>query len=645
MAIGPINITRVSHNMRSLSLFESLQRGQVTLYDEQNRVASGRRYLSPSEDPASAAQVLRMTEILDQREQLVLNVRHGDNLLMAADTALTEANNLLVEAHSIASQHLGTLSDAEQRQAAAELVSAIIDQLVNVGNREYMGRYIFAGRNSGSQPFTYATGGIAYTGDAGQLSVRVGEQELDDVSFSGDAVFGALSGRVGGLVDLNPRLRPETRLEDLDGANQKGIRREHLIIVEEGGAGRFLVDLTEADTMADVVDFINEAATAAGAALTASLTDTGLEITPGGFAVSVTDTSTGLIASDLGVLTPVAQTDPITGADLNVRVTATTPISELMAGAGVDLTDSILIRNGADEVVVELSGAETVQDVLNLINNARVNVRAIINEEGTGIEVINLVSGTSMSIGENGGLTATALGIRSLDRDTPLSELNDGRGVETKEGEDDIRITAKDGSTVDVNLDGAETIGDVIDLINAAATAAGVAIEAGLALVGNGIRIEDTTGGAGELVVSRLNYSYAIDDLGLEQVARGANTEVVSDDTNGIRADSVLSALYDLEHALREDDELGITMAADRLNEFMDDFLEARGVIGARSKGFSDRLTQMEDATYATQEYVSKLRDLDYTEAITRFQSAQVALQASLMTGSRLMSLSLMDYV
>jgi len=645
MAIGPINITRVSHNMRSLSLFESLQRGQVTLYDEQNRVASGRRYLSPSEDPASAAQVLRMTEILDQREQLVLNVRHGDNLLMAADTALTEANNLLVEAHSIASQHLGTLSDAEQRQAAAELVSAIIDQLVNVGNREYMGRYIFAGRNSGSQPFTYATGGIAYTGDAGQLSVRVGEQELDDVSFSGDAVFGALSGRVGGLVDLNPRLRPETRLEDLDGANQKGIRREHLIIVEEGGAGRFLVDLTEADTMADVVDFINEAATAAGAALTASLTDTGLEITPGGFAVSVTDTSTGLIASDLGVLTPVAQTDPITGADLNVRVTATTPISELMAGAGVDLTDSILIRNGADEVVVELSGAETVQDVLNLINNARVNVRAIINEEGTGIEVINLVSGTSMSIGENGGLTATALGIRSLDRDTPLSELNDGRGVETKEGEDDIRITAKDGSTVDVNLDGAETIGDVIDLINAAATAAGVAIEAGLALVGNGIRIEDTTGGAGELVVSRLNYSYAIDDLGLEQVARGANTEVVSDDTNGIRADSVLSALYDLEHALREDDELGITMAADRLNEFMDDFLEARGVIGARSKGFSDRLTQMEDATYATQEYVSKLRDLDYTEAITRFQPAQVALQASLMTGSRLMSLSLMDYV
>jgi flagellar hook-associated protein 3 FlgL len=645
MAIGPINITRVSHNMRSLSLFESLQRGQVTLYDEQNRVASGRRYLSPSEDPASAAQVLRMTEILDQREQLVLNVRHGDNLLMAADTALTEANDLLVEAHSIASQHLGTLSDAEQRQAAAELVSAIIDQLVNVGNREYMGRYIFAGRNSGLQPFTYARGGIAYTGDAGQLSVRVGAQELEDVSFSGHAVFGALSGRVGGLVDLDPRLRPETRLEDLDGANQKGIRREHLVIVEEGGAGRFLVDLTQADTMADVVDFINDAAEAAGAALTASLTDTGLEITPAGFAVSVTDTSTGLIASDLGVLTPVAQTDPITGADLNVRVTATTPIAELMAGAGVDLTDSILIRNGADEAVVDLSGAETVQDVLNRINNARVNVWAVINEAGTGIEVINLVSGTAMSIGENGGLTATALGIRSLDRDTSLSSLNDGRSVETKEGEDDIRITAKDGSTVDVNLDGVETIGDVIDRINDAATAAGVAIEAGLALVGNGIRIADTTGGAGDLVVSRLNYSYAIDDLGLEQVARGANAEVVSDDTNGVRADSVLTALYDLEHALRENNELGITLAADRLNAFMDDFLEARGVIGARSRGFSDRLTQMENAKYATQEYLSKLRDLDYTEAITRFQSTQVALQASLMTGSRLMSLSLMDYV
>ena len=645
MAIGSIGVTRVSHNMRSLSLIESLRRGQVALYSEQNRLSVGRKFLTPSEDPAAAAQTLHMTEILDQREQLVLNVQTGDNLLSAADKALTDVNDLLVEAHAIASQNLGSLAGPDERKAAAEIVSSILDQLVVVANRQFQGRYLFAGRDSGNQPFVHAPGGVAYVGDMGELSVRVSEDELEAVSFSGDEVFGALSGRVGSLVNLDPRLTANTRLEDLAGANNLGVRTGQLILNEEGGAGRFQVDLSTADTMGDVVDLINQAATAAGAALTAALTDDGLQITPGGSPVSIEDTSTGIVAADLGILTPVAQAAPIVGADLNVRLTATTRVDDLMNGAGVNLADGIVIINGAQTVTVDLSGAQTVQDVLNQINNARVDVRAVINDAGDGIDVLNLVSGTSMSVGENGGTTAAELGIRSFDSDTLLSQLNDGRGVENIPGETDFRVIAKDGSTVDVSIDGAETIGDVIDAINDAATNAGVDITASLALVGNGIRIEDGTGGAGNLSVTRLNLSYAMDDLGLGKTVADPAVELVSDDTNLIRAGSVFTALYDLDEALRSNDDRGISMAAEKLNIFMDDMIQVRGVIGARSKSFQDRLTQMDQAKFATEEYLSNISELDYTESITNFQMIQTALQASMMTGSQLMKLSLMDYM
>jgi flagellar hook-associated protein 3 FlgL len=77
----------------------------------------------------------------------------------------------------------------------------------------------------------------------------------------------------------------------------------------------------------------------------------------------------------------------------------------------------------------------------------------------------------------------------------------------------------------------------------------------------------------------------------------------------------------------------------------MEDVTRVRGVIGSRSKGFQDRLTQMEDAKYATQEYLSRIKDLDYAESVTSFQMAQTALQASMMTGSTLMNLSLIDYL
>ena len=57
------------------------------------------------------------------------------------------------------------------------------------------------------------------------------------------------------------------------------------------------------------------------------------------------------------------------------------------------------------------------------------------------------------------------------------------------------------------------------------------------------------------------------------------------------------------------------------------------------------RLHRTEDAVLATKTLLSDLTDLDYTEAVTRFQQAQTALQANLLTGSRMLQISLMDFL
>jgi flagellar hook-associated protein 3 FlgL len=75
------------------------------------------------------------------------------------------------------------------------------------------------------------------------------------------------------------------------------------------------------------------------------------------------------------------------------------------------------------------------------------------------------------------------------------------------------------------------------------------------------------------------------------------------------------------------------------------DFNRSRGIVGARAKAMQDRLTQTEGAVFATQELLSEVQDLDYTEAVTKFQQAQTALQASLLTGSRLANTSLLDFL
>jgi flagellar hook-associated protein 3 FlgL len=636
MSVSPVNVTRISNNLRTTMLLDSLRRNQVDLFMSQSRIASGRNFVRPSEDPVAAARALDLTQALSRQDQFTSNVQYGDTFLTAADSALTEINGLLIQASSIASQTVSNLTSPAEREAEAEVVTSIRQQLQAIGNRQFNGRYLFAGRDTTSRPFVDALGATAYIGDTGDLLVRPDDGQTAPISMPGSLLFGALSAPITSGVDLTPTLTADVRLEDLTGPGAQVLRSGMLVFNDVGGVGAFTVDLSTTDTIGGVVDAINAAAKAAGANVTASFSDTGIVVrqTP-------SSGSGGAVTRSL-VLGPVDQQ-----LTLIPRVTRLTPVAELGQGAGIDLESGIIVSNGANTATVDLSTAKTVQDIINAINNAGVFVRARINDAGTGIEVLNEVSGTSLSIGENGGTTATDLGIRTLTTSTPLTQLNFGNGVTTASGtgKADLRIVAKNAKTVDVDIDGAVTLGDVIDRINAAATTAGVAIKASLATTGNGIRIEDATGGTGDLTVALANLSAAPIDLGIQKTVSGTVKELVGNDVNPTRTEGILSALYDLETALRGADTQGITAAGGRLDTLTADVTRMHAIIGARSQTMATKRTQMEDATTSTQQFLSEVRDLDYAEAATKLQTAMTQLQANLQAGSSVMNLSLLDFL
>ena len=645
MAVSPINITRVTQNLRTSFVADSLRRTQRELFVSQSRIATGRSFVAPSENPVAAARSLDLTEALKQQYQFVANLQHGDNFLLAADTALAEINDLLTQASVIASQNVSNLTSADEREAEAESVTAIRQQIQAIGNRQLNGRYIFAGRTTTDRPFIDSSGGMAYVGDTGELFTRVGDGVTAPINMPGNLIFSASSGSIATDVLLTPSLTESTRLDDVNGATGKGILKGILVFNEAGDAGPFTVDLGKADTVGDIVAMINKAAGQAGAQLTASLGDSGLIITAGGSAITVTDTSAGVIASSLGVLSNKPTSDPIEGADLGPRLTRLTPVEILAGGASIDLDSGLIITNGAQTATIDLSTAETTQDIINAINNAGVLVRAEINQDGTGIDVFNQLSGASLTIGENGGTTASDLGIRTFDTATPLDRLNFGRGVTAVEGKDDLRITAKDGSSVDVNLDGAVTVGDAIDLINNAAQEAGVAVAADLAETGNGVRVTDSTGGSGSLSVSGLNLSTAAKDLGLVQTVPDDQTELSGDDVNPTRREGIIGALVDMENALRADDTQAISLVGERLDTLRTEGIRMHGVVGARSQAMTAKRMQMEDAAGSTQIFLSQVRDLDYAQAAVQMQAALTQLQANLQTSSSLLSVSLLDFL
>ncbi len=657
MAISSINVSRVSHNMRTLSLLESLRANTMRLFAEQVRISSGNRLNAPSEDPVMSARAIQLTEVLEQQDQILANLRHADSFMTTTDASISEVNDLLIQARSIASEMVNSTADQSQRDAMAELVTGIIDQLVTVGNRMYGNVYLFGGQQTLRMPFTQVHGGVEYRGDEAPLKVQAARNQEQTINLTGAELFGALSGTVSGYVDLNPAIAADTRLVDLGGTAGRGVRPTLMRVALTVPNVSFLVDLSGADTAGNVVDAINAAAAAAGLVVgPGGDFQAGFNAARNGFQlnaagnVTVTEVGEGVTARDLGLLGTGAGI--LVGRDVNTRLTPMTRIADLFGGTGAAL-GAIRIDNGSLSATIDLAGAVTVQEVLNRINFAGVEVEARINDAATGIDIVSRMSGSDLHVGEAGGTSAELLGIRSLHGGTELSRLNHGRGVSTVAGKDDLRFIARDGTLIDVNLDGARTMQDVIDRINARSALAGFPppITASLVVEGNGLKIVDNTGGAGPLTVQRLNFSAAIDDLGLSAaVTAGGGNELIGADPNGIRPESVFSALIDLHRALtmggpQHRQEQAITAAAERIQGFIDQTTRLQGVVGARSRAMTTRLQMTEDAVLKTRELLSSVKDLDFTEAITKFQQAQTALQANLMTGPRLLQMTLLDFL
>ena len=78
---------------------------------------------------------------------------------------------------------------------------------------------------------------------------------------------------------------------------------------------------------------------------------------------------------------------------------------------------------------ISLENCKTVGDILAELNDPLYGLYATINDSQNGIDIRSRVSGADFCIGENGGTTASQMGVRSLDLHTRLEALDFGRGV------------------------------------------------------------------------------------------------------------------------------------------------------------------------------------------------------------------------
>lgn len=272
------------------------------------------------------------------------------------------------------------------------------------------------------------------------------------------------------------------------------------------------------------------------------------DLTTGGGSFSVASAVGGTLAEDLG-LTGAASGGTISSTRLQGGL-ATTLLSSLAGGDGLGTLGTIQLTDRAGATAsVDLSSAETLDDVISAINAAGIGIEARYNGPRNGIELVDTTGATAGNlIVADGDATATAtkLGLvvdaavsqvnsgtlnrQVVSESTLLSSYNGGKGV----SKGSFLITDSLGVSAAVNLTilDPDSIGDVIDAINGLS----IGVLARINDAGDGIALIDSAGGTGTLKVEDVGASTAAKELhlagtGAAAVIGGQNVQLIDGST------------------------------------------------------------------------------------------------------------------
>lgn len=390
---------------------------------------------------------------------------------------------------SLASQPRNTLATRvaglrEQQVAVGELTALSIALQMSVKRLASAGVFQQVKATSSNDTLLAATvTGTPATGTYSFTPVRTAQSHQlisGGVARSDQALGGgALKLRFGGFLDQG------LDLELLNGG--AGVERGKIRITDRSGASA-VIDLRFAVTVDDVLDRINAnddinvTALADGDAIRL-VDETGLAATN----LKVQEVNGGSTASDLGLAGIDVAASEATGQDL-VRLFSQLEVGQLNDGNGLSIRNElpdleVRFRDGSTlEVDLTRDDVSTVGDLLAALNAADPDrLQAALSADGKRLVLTDLTAdagGTFVvssalggTLAEDLGLTASASGgvltggrLLSGLKSPLLRSLQGGQGFGTL---GQVSLTDRSGASATVDLADAETLGDVVERLNA----------------------------------------------------------------------------------------------------------------------------------------------------------------------------------
>ena len=178
----------------------NIQRNQASLFKIQNQLSTGRRVLTPEDDPVAAAQALLVTQAKEMNTQQTTNQGNAESQLGLVDSQLSSLVDLIQNVRDRVIQAGNSTLSASDRQSIATELEARFGELLGIANAQNgSGDYLFSGYQGATKPFAInaslsvvppaTTAPVGYYGDDGERLLQVSSSRVMPVNVAGSDVF------------------------------------------------------------------------------------------------------------------------------------------------------------------------------------------------------------------------------------------------------------------------------------------------------------------------------------------------------------------------------------------------------------------------------------------------------------------------
>jgi flagellar hook-associated protein 3 FlgL len=197
---------RVTQSMLSNNMLRNLSNSYSKLGKLQDQISTQKKFTKPSDDPVSAMLAMNYRTDLNRIEQFQRNIGEAKNWIDSTDDALDKGVMALQRIRELTVQASNGTLEGNQKKNIMEEIKQLKEHLVNIGETQVGGKYIFNGTQTNVKPAEEGTF------NDGAINLEVFSNIKVQVNMSGNEIFGDMlkdSGDIQGLINSLNEDSPE----------------------------------------------------------------------------------------------------------------------------------------------------------------------------------------------------------------------------------------------------------------------------------------------------------------------------------------------------------------------------------------------------------------------------------------------------